>query len=83
MLRIKEICKQKGISITSLAESIGKEQPSLSRIIKTGITTTDTLAKIAKALDIPIYELFEQNNSGRAICPHCGYPITIELKKES
>ena len=57
MLKIKEVIKNKGYSVTSLAEKIGMTQVSLSRIIN-GNPTVETLKKIANALDVDIRELF-------------------------
>lgn len=57
MLKIKEVIKKKGYTVTSLANKIGMAQVSLSRIIN-GNPTVDTLSKIANALDVDIRELF-------------------------
>ena len=57
MLKIKEVIKNKGYSVTSLAEKIGMTQVSLSRIIN-GNPTVETLKKIATALDVDIRDLF-------------------------
>lgn len=58
MLRIKEVAKEKGYTVTLLAEKLGISQVSLSRMIN-GNPTADSLAKIAEALDVDIRELFE------------------------
>lgn len=58
MFRIKEVAKEKGYTITLLAEKIGISQVSLSRMIN-GNPTADSLAKIAEALDVDIRDLFE------------------------
>ncbi|VBB48204.1 DNA-binding helix-turn-helix protein [uncultured Paludibacter sp.] len=58
-LRIKEICKEKGITIGELAEKIGMMRESLSRTIN-GNPTLESLEKISNALDVPITELFAQ-----------------------
>ena len=57
MLRIKEVAKEKGFTITGLAEKLGMSQVSMSRIIN-GNPTTETLLKIAEALDVDVKELF-------------------------
>lgn len=57
MLVIKEVIKDKGHTVTSLAEKIGITQVSLSRIIN-GNPTVETLEKIANALDVDIKDLF-------------------------
>lgn len=60
MLRIKEIAKNKGITITELAEKLGITQTTLSRTIN-GNPTIETLLKIAEILGVHITDLFEPN----------------------
>ncbi|HEY5592131.1 MAG TPA: helix-turn-helix transcriptional regulator [Paludibacter sp.] len=57
-LRVKEICKAKGITIGDLAERMQMARESLSRAIN-GNPTFDTLEKIAQALDVPVSSLFD------------------------
>ena len=64
-LRIKEICKEKGVTITGLAERMNVKIESLSRSIN-GNPTLETLEKVANALAVPMIELFAAN------CPKCG-----------
>lgn len=58
-LRIKEICKEKGLTLNALAEKIGISQPSISGIA-TGKQkpSFDTLDKLAEALGVEVSELF-------------------------
>ena len=70
MLKIKEVIKNKGYSVTSLAEKIGMTQVSLSRIIN-GNPTVETLKKIATALDVDIRDLFNPTK-----------PTTLKTPKE-
>ena len=56
MLRIKEVAKSKGISITDLADRLGVKQVTLSRTIN-GNPTIETLRKIAALLDCDVREL--------------------------
>lgn len=58
MLRIKEVAKSKGISITDLADRLGVKQVTLSRTIN-GNPTIETLRKIAVVLDCDVRELIE------------------------
>lgn len=56
--RIKEICKEKGIYLEQLASAIGTSQASISRIITgKGNPTIETLERIAKALDVSVFDL--------------------------
>lgn len=56
-LRIKEICKEKGVTIGEVAEKMQVARESLSRAIN-GNPTLDTLEKIATALGVPVPSLF-------------------------
>ncbi len=76
-LRIKELCKEKSITISTLAESMGIKQESLSRAIN-GNPTIETLQKIADALNVPITELFEQPATDEIRCPKCGTKFKMQ-----
>lgn len=76
-LKIKEVCKEKGVTITQLAEIMQIKQESLSRAIN-GNPTLETLNKIALALQVPISDLFEQPKQNTINCPHCGGKIRVE-----
>jgi transcriptional regulator with XRE-family HTH domain len=80
-LRIKELCKNKGITLNQLAEKIGISQPSISGIA-TGKQkpSFDTLEKLAEALEVSPAELFAVPKEGAITCPHCGKPIKIRLE---
>ena len=54
---IKEVCKEKGITVSQLAEKMGIKQESLSRAIN-GNPTLETLGNIAAALNVPMWQLF-------------------------
>lgn len=77
-LKIKEILKSKGLTSAQLAERIGITKGALSNSINKN-PTLSTLEKIAEALDVQVVDLFE-NKATTANCPHCGKPISIELK---
>ena len=77
MLRVKEIAKEKGLTIADVANRMNIKSPALSRIINGSNTTTDTLHKIADALEVPITALFEQPATDIINCPHCGKKIKI------
>ncbi len=80
-LRVKEICKEKGITIGDLADKMQMLRESLSRAIN-GNPTKETLEKIAEALGVPVSDLFEKPKSDKAeiTCPHCGKSITIKAE---
>lgn len=80
-LRIKEVIKEKGKTITELADIMGINRVNLSNMVN-GNPTVETLNKIADALCVPVTELFEQpkNDSLSLTCPHCGKSITLKAE---
>ncbi|MCQ2250278.1 MAG: helix-turn-helix transcriptional regulator [Bacteroidales bacterium] len=62
---IKDLCKQKGISLKKLADDIGISQTGLTSAIKNNGTTLETLDKIAKYLNVSVGVFFgeDANNS--------------------
>lgn len=63
MLRVKSICKQQGISLKELAERMGVSPESVTRMLsENGNPTLLTLTGMAKALDVEVYELFDDFN---------------------
>ena len=69
-LRVKEICKERGITIGELADKMQIVRESLSRAIN-GNPTLDTLERIATALNVPITELFSTDK--QELCGHVEY----------
>ena len=80
MLRIKEIIKEKGLTVKEVAEKMGIQPPSLSRAINEN-TTVEMLNRIAIALEVPISELFEQPATDIINCPNCGAKLTLKIKE--
>lgn len=80
-LRIKEVIKENGTTITELADKMGINRVNLSNMIN-GNPTYETLEKIATALGVNITELFDQpkNNTTGIACPHCGKNINIKIE---
>lgn len=58
-LRIKEICKDKGISMGALADKLGITSVSLSQCLS-GNPSLKRLQEIADVLEVDLVELFEQ-----------------------
>lgn len=80
-MRIKEVIKERGFSVSSLADKLGIKQESLSRAIN-GNPTVETLEKIAAALEVPTSVLFDKPKTDTAsiVCPHCKQTIEIGVK---
>lgn len=82
ILRVKALCKQKGITGTELAKQLGVTQGAFSQYISAnGNPSLKTLQKIASALNVPIQELFSAPLVGAAsvCCPHCGKSISVSV----
>ena len=58
-LRIKEVIKEKGMTVQTLADKMGINRVGLSNHIN-GNPSVAVLEKIAAALEVPIQELFEE-----------------------
>ncbi len=79
-LRIKEVIKGKGMTITELADKMGINRVNLSNMVN-GNPTVETLNKIADAIGCPVTELFEkpQSDGSSITCPNCGKSIKIKV----
>lgn len=81
--RIKEVIKEKGYSITTLAEKMGIYRESLSRMLAS--PSYPTLENLSKALDTPIWQFFispdeiVHDDDNIILCPHCGKPIKVNV----
>jgi transcriptional regulator with XRE-family HTH domain len=59
--RLRDILKERGLTLKAFADLSGISQPNLSNYINGNISPTlDTLDKIAKALNIEVQDLFPQ-----------------------
>jgi|SRR5665648_97177 len=60
MLRVKSICKTQGITLKELAERMDVSPEAVTRMLSdNGNPTLSTLVNIAKALNVEVYELFD------------------------
>ena len=75
-LRIKELCKEMGITQAQLAEKLGIRPDSFSQAIRRNNFDMAYLMRMANALNVSIADLFRQPMK----CPHCGKEIKIEIK---
>lgn len=83
--RIKELIKEKGFTQQSLADKLGMSRVGLSQLVN-GKPSFPTLEKIAKALDVPMWQLFvtreeivgEEKEDNCITCPKCGARFKLE-----
>lgn len=59
--RIKEICKQKGLTLEELASEMGIARTNLTKMLN-GNPTIGTLERISNILEVPIWKLFIEND---------------------
>ena len=78
-LRIKEICKEKGIAINELADRVEMSRVSISNMIAGRQSPPlSTLEKIADVLNVEVADLFASSKT-QITCPHCGKPLNIKI----
>lgn len=79
-LRIKEVIKEKGLTITELADKMGINRVNLSSMVN-GNPTVETLEKIATALNVPISALFAAERDFIAFVRRNGETFTFESEE--
>lgn len=85
MNRIKEILKEKGITQQELADKLGVTRISVVKTLA-GNPSQETLERIAKVLDVPMWQLFAspeeiQHTGNSLVCPKCGTPLELKIKE--
>lgn len=68
-LRIKEICKAKGLRMSDLAEKMCIDQANLTASLK-GNPTLNRLKDVAKILGVRVQDLFGEEDGSQNICGH-------------
>ena len=83
MLQIKEALKQRGLKQNELADRLGINRVSLSRLLSDkNDMRISTIKKIADAIGCDLSEFFKpaENADHNVItCPHCGEKLVINL----
>ena len=77
-MRIKELCKERGMTQEDLARRLGIRPSSLSQAIGRNRLSAEYLERIADALKVSVGELFEHDTT--LICPHCGRLIRLKVE---
>lgn len=76
-LRIKELCKAKGITQAQLADRLGIKAVSFSQAVQRNSFDIPYLKRIANALGVELVELFADTPYK---CPHCGMPLNVKIE---
>lgn len=93
--RTREILKKVGVKQVELAEKLGMTTVGINQLMRTDQPKIETLEKIAKAIGVPVWQLYltdeeieevvaqhgkeQAKLSNVAICPHCGNVVHVEL----
>jgi len=87
MNRIEELIKEKGYTFTSFADKLGTTKQNLYGKLKS--PSYPTLVDIAKALEVPMWQLFASEEEvmkepvgNRIKCPDCGHEFRVKLEVE-
>jgi len=76
-MRIKEVIKNHGLSVKSVAGKMGISAVGLSQHIN-GNPSVEVLQRIAEATGCSVGEFF---NAGAITCPNCGAEIRLTAEK--
>jgi transcriptional regulator with XRE-family HTH domain len=69
--KIRQIRKERGLTLNNLADKIGTDYQQISRIERgKSRLTIDILMKMAKALDTPIYDIVESRSEDKKYLTH-------------
>lgn len=83
MLHIKETLKKRGLKQNDLADRLGINRVSLSRLLSDkNDMRVSTIKKIADAIGCDVAEFFAPANKAdhnTITCPHCGAKLVINL----
>ena len=83
MLQIKEALKKRGLKQNELADMLGINRVSLSRLLSDkNDMRVSTMKKIAEAIGCDVAEFFspaETADHNTITCPHCGAKLVINL----
>ena len=90
IVRIKTLLKELNLTQRDLADKMGQQVQSVKQMLNKPSLRTDTLKRIADALEVPMWQLFvsreevlnENKNEVVGVCPHCGKPFTIKTTIE-
>lgn len=82
-LRIKEVLKEQNVTAKELAERVGISRENITNIInEKSKPAFDTLIKISEAINVPMSELFSDNQKSTFVCPNCGAKLELKQKED-
>jgi transcriptional regulator with XRE-family HTH domain len=75
-IRLKEVCKAKGVTLAQIADKLDISRETLSRSIN-GNISLNRLNEIADILGVQVTELISVNQLSGFCCPNCGVKLTV------
>lgn len=78
-MRIKEVIKEKGLTVGAVATRMGVAPQALSRVIN-GNPTVEMVERVAEAIGVSPAELFEKPSDGGFTCPNCGSTFHVDIR---
>lgn len=88
-MRIKELLKEKGMTQQNLADRMNVSLSAIKQMVSAESITTATLEKIAKALNVPMWQLFASpeevstdSDNNVLTCPKCGTKLKVTESKD-
>jgi len=79
--KIKELCRERGITQKELADKLGISDISLNKTLRGEYPQLQTLERIAEVLEVQVIDLFEQKPTFKNLCPHCNKEIFVTVNK--
>lgn len=79
--RIKDICKERGITYKEMATMLGTSDIALRASLR-GNPTMRTLEKVAEILNVEVVDLFKPREGAKMSCPYCGRTIDIQAHRD-
>ncbi len=79
--RVKDICKQQGVTLKEVADRMGITDIALRKSLY-GNPTIKTLQRVAEAIGVDVIDLLPIPEETAIKCPHCGKPIYIKAEKQ-
>ena len=78
-LLVKQVARQKGYTLKTIAERLKKKPDSLTRQLRAN-PSVGYLEKIADVIGCSVGVFFSKNETSTIKCPHCGEEITIKIE---
>lgn len=82
MANLKKKIKEHGWTLEKVGKALDITKSSMTQVVS-GNPTLKTLEAVAGVLGITVSELLRDDSESPStglVCPHCGKPISIELK---